>query len=54
MIVCFNQVTRGGEAVNMIYMNDGLFGTLRYNEPWHTVKRFEVFFSIQNLVKFVV
>lgn len=35
------RATRGGEVVNMIYMNDGLFGTLRYNEPWHTVKRLE-------------
>ncbi|CAH2092229.1 unnamed protein product [Euphydryas editha] len=35
------KATREGKAVNMIYMNDGLFGTLRYNQPWHTVKRFE-------------
>ncbi|XP_039746140.1 ornithine decarboxylase 2-like [Pararge aegeria] len=34
------RATRGGEKVNMIYMNDGLFGSLRYNDPWQTVKRF--------------
>ncbi|CAH2063055.1 unnamed protein product, partial [Iphiclides podalirius] len=34
------RVTKGSDIVTMIYMNDGLFGTLRYNEPWHTVKRF--------------
>ncbi|XP_068628004.1 ornithine decarboxylase 2-like [Battus philenor] len=36
------RVTSGTEAVNMIYLNDGLYGTLRYNEEWHKVKRFRV------------
>ncbi|XP_046978273.1 ornithine decarboxylase 1-like [Vanessa cardui] len=35
------RVTKGEEIVNMIYLNDGLFGSLRYHEPWHTVKRFQ-------------
>ncbi|XP_026491702.2 ornithine decarboxylase 1-like [Vanessa tameamea] len=35
------RVTKGDEIVNMIYLNDGLFGTLRYQERWHTVKRFQ-------------
>ncbi|CAH0721493.1 unnamed protein product, partial [Brenthis ino] len=30
-----------GEIVNMVYINDGIYGTLRFIEPWHKVKRFE-------------
>ncbi|OWR43515.1 Ornithine decarboxylase [Danaus plexippus plexippus] len=32
----------GDSSINMLYLNDGVFGCLRYNEPWHTVKRFRV------------
>lgn len=35
------KVTKGDETINMIYLNDGTFGSLKYNEPWHTVKLFE-------------
>ncbi|VVC91753.1 unnamed protein product, partial [Leptidea sinapis] len=35
------RVTKGDQRVNMVYMNDGLYGSLRYVEAWHTVKRFE-------------
>ncbi|XP_050362625.1 ornithine decarboxylase 2-like isoform X1 [Nymphalis io] len=42
------RVTKGGEIVNMIYLNDGVFGTLRFNEPWHTVKRFQISPEIKN------
>ncbi|XP_023949201.2 ornithine decarboxylase 2-like [Bicyclus anynana] len=31
---------RGGENVNMVYLNDGLYGTLRYCDSWQTVKIF--------------
>ncbi|CAG9563322.1 unnamed protein product [Danaus chrysippus] len=31
----------GDSSMNMLYLNDGLFGCLRYNEPWHTVKRYK-------------
>ncbi|XP_045763222.1 ornithine decarboxylase 2-like [Maniola jurtina] len=42
------RATRGGEKVNMIYMNDGLYGSLRYNDPWQKVKRFGRHESIIN------
>ncbi|CAG9569130.1 unnamed protein product [Danaus chrysippus] len=31
----------GDSSINMLYLNDGVFGCLRYNEPWHTVQRFQ-------------
>ncbi|VVC91761.1 unnamed protein product, partial [Leptidea sinapis] len=34
-------IMKGEQRVNMIYMNDGFFGSLRFIDPWHTVKRFE-------------
>ncbi|CAH0721492.1 unnamed protein product, partial [Brenthis ino] len=34
------QVTKKGETVNMVYINDGIYGTLRFIEPWHKVKIF--------------
>ncbi|XP_069355071.1 ornithine decarboxylase 2-like [Maniola hyperantus] len=42
------RVTRGGEKVNMIYMNDGLYGCLRFNDPPQTVKRFGIHEGVIN------
>ncbi|XP_034825013.1 ornithine decarboxylase 2-like [Maniola hyperantus] len=42
------RATRGGEKVNMIYLNDGLYGSLRYSDPWQKVKRFGRHESIIN------
>ncbi|XP_072941942.1 ornithine decarboxylase 2-like [Epargyreus clarus] len=36
------RVKKENEIVNMLYLNDGLFGTLRYNEAWHTVEKFKM------------
>ncbi|CAH2092232.1 unnamed protein product [Euphydryas editha] len=42
------KVTKGDETINMVYLNDGIFGSLKYNEPWHTVKLFERRAEIKN------
>ena len=36
------QQTKQGETVNMVYINDGIYGTLRFNEAWNVVKIFGV------------
>ncbi|CAG4951464.1 unnamed protein product [Parnassius apollo] len=40
-ICSVRKVTRKNEVVNMIYLNDGLYGTLRFTEAWHTVEKFQ-------------
>ncbi|KAJ2947479.1 hypothetical protein O0L34_g17263 [Tuta absoluta] len=35
------KVTRDNETVNLIFLNDGVHGTLSRSEPWHTVKKFQ-------------
>ncbi|XP_013140637.1 PREDICTED: ornithine decarboxylase-like [Papilio polytes] len=38
----------------MIYLNDGLYGTLRYNESWHKVKRYRVSTDEETLNKVIL
>ncbi|XP_053599664.1 ornithine decarboxylase 2-like isoform X3 [Plodia interpunctella] len=35
------KVVKNGKRTNMLYLNDGIYGTLRFPEPWHTVQRFK-------------
>lgn len=42
------QVTKQGETVNMVYINDGVFGTMRFTEPWTVIKRFDVSYIFFN------
>ncbi|CAK1553523.1 unnamed protein product [Leptosia nina] len=36
------RVKKNDEYINMIYLNDGIYGTLQYAESWQTVEKFEV------------
>ncbi|KAJ0179520.1 hypothetical protein K1T71_005232 [Dendrolimus kikuchii] len=35
------RVVKNGKTVNMIYINDGVYGTMRYPEKWHAVSKFK-------------
>ncbi|KPJ00984.1 Ornithine decarboxylase [Papilio xuthus] len=48
------KVIKDKEVVNMIYLNDGLYGTLRYNESWHKVKRYRVSTDEETLEKAIL
>ncbi|XP_049888169.1 ornithine decarboxylase 2-like isoform X2 [Pectinophora gossypiella] len=36
------RVTKDNKPVNMIYLNDGLHGSMRYAEPWTTVEKLSI------------
>ncbi|KAJ2950371.1 hypothetical protein O0L34_g8614 [Tuta absoluta] len=40
-IMNIRRIERNGKTVNMIYVNDGHHGTLRYLEPWHRVEKLQ-------------
>ncbi|XP_050672225.1 ornithine decarboxylase 2-like isoform X8 [Leptidea sinapis] len=40
-IINVRRIMKGEQSMNMIYINDGFFGSLGFFDPWHTVKRFE-------------
>ncbi|KAJ0179518.1 hypothetical protein K1T71_005230 [Dendrolimus kikuchii] len=35
------RVKKNGRAVNMIYINDGIYGTMRYSVPWQKITKFK-------------
>ncbi|KAI5636638.1 pyridoxal-dependent decarboxylase, pyridoxal binding domain-containing protein [Phthorimaea operculella] len=40
-IMNIRRIEKDGKTVNMIYVNDGHHGTLRYLERWHTVEKLQ-------------